>query len=329
MENAPNTPPGSGGPNHGLLLFNLGTPDAPDRRSVARYLREFLSDRRVVDLPRWLWLPLLNLVIVPLRAGRSAKAYAKIWREAGSPLLDYSRRLADKLQLDLEPGRVTLGMRYGKPSIHDALAELKNAGVDSITVLPLYPQFSYTTTASGYDAIDAALGEMSWNPQQRRIRDFHLHPSWVRAVADSIRSFQETRGVPDRLLFSMHGIPQRYADAGDPYQRQCEESAAAIAADLGLAEENWMLTFQSRFGREPWLQPYTDKTLEALAGEGVRHVQVVCPGFSVDCLETLEEIAMENREIFEDAGGEKFEYIPALNDSEAHVSALLDVIKDA
>lgn len=329
MENAPNTPPNGGGPSNGLLLFNLGTPDAPDRRSVARYLREFLSDRRVVDLPRWLWLPLLRLVIVPLRAGRSAKAYAKIWGEGGSPLLDYSRRLAEKIQLRLQPGCVALGMRYGKPSIHDALAELKNAGIDSITVLPLYPQFSYTTTASGYDAIDEALGEMGWNPQQQRIRDFHVHPSWVRAVADSIREFQETRGEPDRLLLSMHGIPQRYADAGDPYQRQCEASAAAIATDLGLAKDECMLTFQSRFGREPWLQPYTDKTLEKLAGEGVRHVQVICPGFSVDCLETLEEIAMENREIFEQAGGEKFEYIPALNDSAGHVRALLEVIQDA
>lgn len=329
MENTSNTAPARGGPSHGLLLFNLGTPDAPDRRSVARYLREFLSDRRVVDLPRWLWLPLLNLVIVPLRAGRSAKAYAKIWCEGGSPLLVYSRALAEKLQVATDAAaRATLGMRYGKPSIHDALAELKNAGADSITVLPLYPQFSYTTTASGYDAIDAALERMDWNPRQRRIRDFHTHPSWVRAVADSIRSFQQTHGKPDRLILSMHGIPQRYADAGDPYPRQCEASAAAIAADLGLEENDWMLTYQSRFGREPWLQPYTDKTLEAIAEEGVRHVQVVCPGFSVDCLETLEEIAMENREIFEEAGGQKLEYIPALNDSDAHVRALLEIVED-
>lgn len=315
------------GPTEGLLLFNLGTPDAPERGPVARYLREFLSDRRVVDLPRWLWLPLLNLVIVPLRAGRSAKAYSKIWGENGSPLLDYSRKLADGMQEALgESWRVSLGMRYGKPSIHDALAELKNAGVQRLTVLPLYPQFSYTTTASGYDAVDAALDEMNWNPQQRRIQDFRNDQGWADAVADKIRAYQAAHGTPDLLMFSMHGIPQRYVTQGDPYQEQCEESADLLAQTLGLGDEAWMLTFQSRFGREPWLQPYTDKTLEALAEKGVRHVQVVCPGFSVDCLETLEEIAMENREIFEEAGGDKLEYIACLNDSEAHVRALVEIV---
>jgi ferrochelatase len=282
----------------------------------------------VVDLPRWLWLPLLYLVIVPMRAGRSAAAYAKVWMDEGSPLLHFSRRLTDALQASTDIETLfALGMRYGKPSIHDALGELKNASVESLTVLPLYPQFSYTTTASGYDAVDAALEAMSWNPPQRRIGDYHDHPAWVSAIAASIGAFRERHGKAERLLFSLHGIPQRYVAAGDPYQRHCEESVAAVVRELALADGEWMLTYQSRLGREPWLQPYTDLTLAALANEGVRHVQVVCPGFAVDCLETLEEIAMQNRELFEAAGGETLDYIPALNDSEAHVRALLDIIR--
>ena len=311
----------------GVLLFNLGTPEAPERPAVARYLREFLSDRRVVDLPRWLWLPLLHLVIVPLRAGRSAAAYAKVWTDEGSPLLVYSQRLADQLQRRSTDGtRFALGMRYGQPSIRSALESLKANGVEQLTVLPLYPQFSYTTTASGYDAVDAALEAMNWTPRQHRIDDYHDHPAWVGAVADSIRSHWAQHGRADRLMFSMHGIPQRYVDAGDPYQQQCERSVARVVEALGIAGDQWLLTYQSRLGREPWLQPYTDKTLESLPDEGVRRIQVLCPGFAVDCLETLEEMAMENRQLFEDSGGEALEYIPALNDSEAHARALLQVI---
>jgi ferrochelatase len=311
----------------GVLAFNLGTPEAPDRRSVARFLREFLSDSRVVDLPRWLWLPLLHLVIAPLRAGRSAAAYAKVWRDEGSPLLHFSRQLVKGMQTKADAGcELALGMRYGHPSIREALEELRNRGARALTVLPLYPQYSYTTTASGYDAVDEALAAMDWNPPQERIQDYRAHPSWVSAVAGSIRAFQGSHGSAERLLFSMHGIPQRYVEAGDPYQDQCEESVEAVVKALGLEDGQWMLVYQSRLGREPWLQPYTDQTIEALAREGVRHVQVVCPGFAVDCLETLEEIAMENRERFEAAGGEKLEYIPALNDSDAHVQALLEII---
>lgn len=314
----------------GVLLFNLGTPEAPERAAVARYLREFLSDPRVVDLPRWFWLPLLYGVIVPLRAGRSARAYAKVWREEGSPLLHLSRRLTQGLQRAAGDGtRFALGMRYGKPSIHDALAELRSLAVESLTVLPLYPQFSYTTTASGYDAVDEALDGLGWDPPQHRMRDYHQHPAWVAAIAASIGEFRQRHGTAERLLFSLHGIPERYVAAGDPYQTQCEASASAIARELGLADGEWMLTFQSRLGREPWLQPYTDQTLEALPEEGVRRIQAVCPGFAVDCLETLEEMAMENDAIFREAGGEKLEYIPCLNDSERHVRALLQIINDA
>jgi len=306
-------------PRAGVLLANLGTPEAPQRGPVARFLREFLSDPRVVDLPRLLWLPLLNGVIIPLRAGRSARAYREIWWDEGSPLLVLTERLAERLRGVLEDGApVEVGMRYGKPSIRDALQRLRDAGVGELTVIPMYPQFSHTTTSSIYDAVDAALDRLRWRPRQRRLQDYHDHPGWVRAVADSIRTYQERHGRPQRLIFSLHGIPQRYARQGDPYPVQCERGVRAIAGRLGLADDEWLLTYQSRVGREPWLQPYTDVTLEELAAAGVRRVQVVCPGFAVDCLETLEEIAMQNRELFEEAGGESLAYIPALNDSDAH-----------
>jgi ferrochelatase len=314
----------------GLLLVNLGTPDAPERRAVGRFLREFLSDPRVVDLPRFLWLPLLNFVIIPIRSGRSAAAYREIWWKEGSPLLVLTQRLGARLAHELQgSARLEIGMRYGQPSIREGLERLRAAGVDTVTVLPLYPQFSHTTTSSIYDAVEEALRQMDWAPQLSRVQQYHDDPDWVEAVAAAIRSYRAAHGKPERLLFSLHGIPQRYVAQGDPYQQQCERSAEQIAAAAGLDAGEWLLTYQSRVGREPWLQPYTDKTLERLAAEGVRHVQVVCPGFAVDCLETLEEIAMQNRELFEQAGGETLQYIPALNDSEAHVAALLAVIRGA
>lgn len=303
----------------GVLLANLGTPEAPERKPVARFLREFLSDPRVVDLPRLLWLPLLNLVIIPLRAGRSAAAYREIWWEEGSPLLVLTQRLAARLQDRLgDRARVEIGMRYGEPSILSGLRKLQESGVERLVVLPMYPQFSGTTTASIYDAVDAGLEALGWNPAIHRVQQYHDHPAWIEAVAESVRAYRAEHGGADRLMFSLHGIPQRYVRQGDPYQAQCEQSAAAVATQLGLGPDDWLLTYQSRVGKEPWLQPYTDKTLEALPESGVRTVQVLCPGFSVDCLETLEEIAMQNCELFEESGGERLEYIPALNDSEAH-----------
>jgi len=314
----------------GVLLANLGTPDAPERKPVARFLREFLSDPRVVDLPRYLWLPLLNLVIIPLRAGRSAAAYRKIWWEEGSPLLVLSERLASALASRLDGrARVEVGMRYGQPSIQDGLQRLRQAGVDEVVVLPMYPQFSGTTTTSIYDAVDNALQAMDWRPRLHRVERYHQHPAWIAAVAASIRSFRGANGNAEKLLFSLHGIPQRYVRQGDPYQQQCEESVRDVVTALGLQDSEWLLTYQSRVGREPWLQPYTDFTLEQLAGSGVRHVQAVCPGFAVDCLETLEEIAMQNRELFEEAGGEKLEYIPALNDSDEHARLFEQLVVEA
>lgn len=313
---------------HGVLLSNLGTPDAPDRKSVGRFLREFLSDPRVVDLPRWFWLPLLNLVIIPVRSGRSARAYREIWWEEGSPLLVLTTRLASSLSRQLgNEYTVQTGMRYGEPSILQAIESLRDSGVEELTVLPLYPQYSGTTTASIYDAVEASLKKLDWRPKLHRVDEYSVFPQWVNAVAQSIQDFQRDHGKPDRLLFSLHGIPQRYVEQGDPYARQCEQGVERIAGQLDLKEDDWLLCYQSRVGREPWLMPYTDKTLQDLAAQGVRHVQVVCPGFAVDCLETLEEIAMENRQLFIDAGGEKLEYIPALNDSEIHAKVLADLIR--
>lgn len=306
-------------PAIGVLLANLGTPEAPRRKPVARFLREFLSDPRVVDLPRLLWLPLLNLVIIPLRAGRSAAAYREIWWPEGSPLLVLTERLAARLRSDLSGrARVEVGMRYGEPSIRQGLERLRDAGVQELVILPMYPQFSGTTTASIYDAVDSALVALDWYPRRHPVDKYHEHPAWIDAIAGSIRDYRAEHGGADKLIFSLHGIPQRYVRQGDPYQQQCEMSVRAVAERLGLAADEWLLTYQSRVGREPWLQPYTDLTLEELAKSGVRHVQVLCPGFAVDCLETLEEIAMQNRELFEEHGGETLEYVPALNDGAAH-----------
>jgi len=314
----------------GVLIANLGTPDAPERKPVAQFLREFLSDPRVVDLPRFLWLPLLNLVIIPLRAGRSAAAYREIWWPEGSPLLVLTERLAEALRTRVQGRmRVEIGMRYREPSIRRGLERLRQAGVNEVVVVPLYPQFSGTTTASIYDGVEAALRHLSWQPALHRIEKYHDHPAWIEAIADSIRDYRAEHGAAEKLIFSLHGIPQRYVRQGDPYQQQCEESVRAVAGALGLAEHEWLLTYQSRVGREPWLQPYTDVTLEELARTGTRHVQVLCPGFAVDCLETLEEIAMQNREAFEEAGGDKLEYIPALNDSEAHARLLERLVSEA
>lgn len=311
-----------------VLLVNLGTPEAPQAREVGRYLREFLSDPRVVDLPRWLWLPLLYLVIVPLRSRRSAAAYRKVWLDEGSPLLVLSQRLADKLALRLQrTAVVALAMRYGQPSIARALARLQAEGIHRLIVLPMYPQFSRTTTASVFDGVDMALQGMNWLPEQIRIDNYHQHPQWIEAVAATIRDYRQREGAAEKLLFSVHGIPQRYVQNGDPYAQQCSDSTAAIAKAAGLQDDEWLLAYQSRVGREAWLQPYTDISLQQLAEQGVREVQVASPGFAVDCLETLEEIKLRYSELFEKFGGRKLAYIPALNDSDAHVDALVALLQ--
>lgn len=324
-----------------LLLVNLGTPTAPTARAVRRYLAQFLHDHRVVQLTRWLWCPLLHFVILPLRSPRVARKYASVWLPEGSPLAVYTARLAQAVQACLPGVRVVHAMRYGEPSIEAGLRALQAAGVRRTLVLPLYPQYSTTTTASVGDGVAAALGKLPAGTAAMRvdsIDDYRADPAWANAVADSIRTHWERHGRAERLLFSFHGLPQRLVDAGDPYGAQCEASTAAIAAALGIAREDIVLAFQSRFGRERWLQPYTLPTLEAMARDGVRSVDVACPGFAVDCLETLEEIAMLNAEHFIAAavpqahrlpptrpGAERepeFRYIPCLNDARAHAQAL-------
>jgi ferrochelatase len=312
----------------GVLLVNLGTPDSPSPSDVAKYLAEFLSDPRVVDLPRWLWLPLLKLVIIRLRRNRSAEAYRKIWTDEGSPLLVESEKLANKLSTSLEGEAVVrLAMCYGKPDIRSGLMGLKDQGVEQLVVLPLYPQYSGTTTEAVFDSVTDSLRELDWFPELKSIQKYHDAPGWISAVADSIRQFQRHSGQPEKLVFSLHGIPQRYVANGDPYAAQCEQSVRDIVGDLGLEDEQWILSFQSRVGREPWLQPYTDFVLRDLAQAGVKKVQVICPGFAVDCLETLEEIAMQNAELFQEHGGESLEYIPALNDSDAQVSLMDGLVR--
>lgn len=315
-------------PGIGILLVNLGTPEVLDKKHVGQFLTEFLSDPRVVGLPRWIWIPLLRLFIIPLRKGRITAAYKKIWLTDGSPLRVYSVSVSQKLQEHLgEWARVSLAMRYGNPHIRDALLELRTAGVKRLIVLPLYPQYSETTTESVFDAVSSQLADLDWRPDLNKVNQYFDTPGWVHSVATSIRNFQAQHGRADKLLFSMHGLPQRLVDAGDPYEKQCRQSFEAVVEVLKLHDE-CVLTFQSRVGRERWLQPYTDEVIKNLAESGCRHIQIISPGFSVDCLETLEEIAIRYRQVFLEAGGEKFEYIPALNDSSAQVELLASVCKN-
>jgi len=322
----------AGKPSTGVLLTNLGTPDSPSPRDVRRYLKQFLWDPRVVELPRPLWWPVLNLVILNTRPRRSARAYARVWTAEGSPLLVISRRQHAALQAALAtrpggPVRVALAMCYGNPSIPAGLAELREAGVRRVLVLPLYPQYSATSTAAIFDAVTRELQRWRAVPELHFINDYHDHPAYIAALADSVRAFQAGHGVPDRLLMSFHGIPQAYADKGDPYVRQCERTAGLLADTLDLGPLQWQLSYQSRLGPKDWLKPYTDRTLETLGRQGVKTVQVLCPGFSADCLETLEEIAMENRGVFMEAGGSEYHYIPCLNDQDAHIAFLAQLVE--
>jgi ferrochelatase len=310
-----------------VLLVNLGTPDAPTTRAVRRYLSEFLHDRRVVDLSRWLWCPALHGIILPMRSPRVAAKYASIWIEGrGSPLRAHSEDLRDALAQRLPHVRVALAMRYGSPGIPEVLRTLRDAGLRRLLVLPLYPQYSATTTASVFDAVDRELARWENRPELRSVRDYHLDPGWLDTVASSIRTARAD-APGERLLLSFHGIPQRYVRRGDPYPRECEASAKAIAQRLRLDPDQWRLAYQSRFGREAWLGPSTLDVLRDWAKQGVARVDVACPGFAVDCLETLEEIAMQNAEWFVGEGGKSLRYLPALNASAAHVDALSGLVR--
>lgn len=314
----------------GILLTSLGTPDAPTAAAVRRYLAEFLWDSRVVELPRPLWWLILHGIILRFRPARSARKYRTIWTANGSPLLAITRQQATAVTAALAescpgPVRVAVGMRYGNPSIASALVELQAAGVRRLLILPLYPQYSAATVASTFDAVAAELRTWRWLPELRFISHYHDDPGYLDALADAIRAARlETPA--ERLLFSFHGLPKRNLLAGDPYHCQCHQTARLVAERLGLQPEAWAVAFQSRFGRAEWLQPYASTLLAEWARTGVKRVAVVCPGFAADCLETLEEIAVENRQTFLDAGGERYRYLPALNAAPAHIAALTALI---
>ena len=314
-------------PDTAVLLLNLGTPDAPTPAAVRRYLRQFLSDRRVIDYPRWLWLPLLALILC-IRPRRTAENYRRIWTPQGSPLLVLSRALAAKLGQRCAPARVhvELAMTYGEPSINGVVERLLQDGVKHLLLLPLYPQYSATSTAAAFDAVFAALRAQRRVPEIRSVADYHVLPAYITALAESVRTYWREQGRGEHVLLSFHGIPERYVRNGDPYLQQCLASAQALRDELGLDETALSVSFQSRVGRERWLGPYTDEKLRQLASSGMRHVQVLSPGFAVDCLETLEEIALRGHEQFVGAGGTRLDYIPALNDSDAHAQLLHELV---
>lgn len=317
--------------NLGVLMLNLGTPDAPTPSAVRRYLAEFLNDPRVVEVPRPLWWFILHGVILRVRPARSARAYRAVWTDRGSPLLDIANRQTDGLRERLTARlgsrvRVELGMRYGQPSVSQALDRLKAEHVRRLLVLPLYPQYSGTTTASSFDAVTDELSTWRWLPELRFVNQYHDEPAYIDALADSVRQAFAEHGEPERLLFTFHGIPKRYFMAGDPYHCHCQKTARMVADRLALGEDRWLVSFQSRVGRDEWLQPYTDETLKLWGSDGVGSVHVIAPGFSADCLETLEEIDVENRRYFLEAGGGSYHYIPCLNDAPAHLDMLTGLV---
>jgi ferrochelatase len=310
--------------NVGILLTNIGTPSTPTPKAVRQYLKKFLSDSRVVELPRIIWWPILYGIILPFRSRRSAHLYQEIWTAQGSPLLINSLNIAKKLQTELQLP-VELGMQYSDPSIQAALNKFKKNNINKIIVLPLYPQYSATTTASTFDIIAAIFKRWRNIPSLTTINDYATNPHYITAVANSIRMTWETQGKK-HLLFSFHGIPQKYVDQGDPYAERCRETTRLITEELKLTPAEWTQTFQSRLGRAKWLTPYTDETLQAFPGQGITELQVICPGFAADCLETLEEIAMSGKEQFLATGGKSFYYIPALNDAAEHITALAKIL---
>ncbi len=319
----------------GVLLVNLGSPEAPTPKAVRKYLAQFLWDKRVVDLPRPLWWLVLHGIILRFRPRRSAKAYKKIWTDQGSPLISISTKQAQAIEKQLQKQirgniLVDVAMRYGKPDIANALRGLRKAGAHRLMVLPMYPQYSATTTASIFDAVTEELRNWRWLPDMRFINSYHDHPGYIEALAKSIaRRWTEKNQKPDVLVFSFHGIPKRYFESGDPYFCHCQKTARLVAEKLNLDEhgQKWQVVFQSHFGKEEWLKPYCDETLIDLAKQGVKSVDIICPGFSADCLETLEEIDMENRQLFLENGGTEYNYIPALNDHPTHIQALCDLIQ--
>ncbi len=315
----------------GILVTNLGSPDAPTPKALRVYLAEFLSDPRIVEIPRLIWLLILHGIILRVRPKKSAKAYKSIWTENGSPLIHISQQQADKIAEKLKAHNhnveVELAMRYGNPSVEAGLEKLRDKGITRIIVFPLYPQYSSPTTGSTFDAIARVLKKWRWVPELHFINGYHTNPLYIESLANSIQEDLDKHGTPQKIVFSYHGMPRQFLDHGDPYHCLCHQTTRLVVEKLGLDKDLVMTTFQSRFGKAEWLKPYTDATLESFPKEGIKDIAIISPAFSADCLETLEELEDENREIFEEAGGEKYRYIAALNDRNDHIDALYDVLK--
>ena len=316
----------------GIVIVNLGTPDSTNWFDIRRYLKEFLSDPRVIETPKLIWQVILNGIILNTRPQKSAKNYQKVWTDEGSPLLvilnkqkKLTQDLLGKENLELE---FAVGMRYGNPRTDKGLEVLREKNCNKIIVLPMYPHYCAATTGSTFDAVTNTMQKWRWVPSLRFISTYHDHPDYIKALANSIQKHWDKHGQPDKILFSYHGIPKKYFTKGDPYHCLCSKTTRLVREQMGLSEEFAMTTFQSRFGPEEWLQPYTDKTVEKLAKDNIEHLQIVAPGFSADCLETIEELDGENREIFEEHGGKKFSYIPCLNDQSDHISLIGALIKN-
>jgi protoporphyrin/coproporphyrin ferrochelatase len=315
----------------GVLLTNLGTPAAATPAAVRRYLAEFLSDPRVIEIPKWLWWWVLHGIILRVRPRKTAKLYQSIWQPEGSPLLTTTEQQARLLQeaLNDHPAtfKVLAAMRYGQPSIYDTIQQLLAiADLQQLIVLPLYPQYSATTTASTFDAVSQTLRQVRRLPQLRLINGYATHRYYIQALVTSIKQHWHSHGRQQKLVFSFHGLPQRNVDSGDPYYQQCQDTAASIASELAIQGDDYLVTFQSRFGSAAWLQPYMDKTLIQLPKRGITAIDVICPGFAADCLETLEEVAVTNRDIFLAAGGKQYHYIPALNTTAQHIEMMKQLV---
>ena len=311
----------------GVLIAYLGTPDSPDVLSVRRYLKEFLSDPRIIEVPKIIWWFVLNIFILNFRSFNSARLYKSIWTDGGSPLLVNCIKIKEKVQKSLPSNyQVALGMRYGNPSIKSALNELKEANCRDIEVITLFPHYSATTVGSIFDAVSTEIKSWRWVPSVKFLNSYHDNPLLIEILSKRIQKSFESQGKPDKLVFSYHSIPKKYFDSGDPYHCLCQKTSRLIAEKLSLDEKDYITAFQSRFGPSEWLKPYTSETMKSLPKEGIKSVQVVSPGFGVDNLETLQEIDIENKEYFEDAGGENFHYIPCLNDDDDHVEFLISLI---
>ena len=315
-------------PQIGVLLTNLGTPDAPTPKALRRYLGEFLSDKRVIEIPMLVWKCILHGIILRRRPAKSAKLYQSVWTSEGSPLLAISRQQEAAVQVALgDKFSVKLGMRYGNPSIAAALREFQASGVGKIIVLPLYPQYAAPTTGSTFDAVAKELAQWRWVPELHFINNYCDQPLYIDALANSVRAHIERHGNPQKIVFSYHGTPKRNLDLGDPYFCLCMKTTRLVAERLGLNKDDYLSSFQSRFGYAEWLKPYTDEILTELPTQGVKHIAILSPAFSADCLETLEELAVENRHTFMAAGGETYHYIAALNDRPDHIQALAELIR--